>query len=122
MYGGIWAISKYLVTVQTSYYYNKKHVVSPYIYASGLSTCDSAITIFDSTTLYEQGKTSKPAAVALYLVFSWLMWKLPIALFMLHLIFEATNRILKYVSWAVALLIMLTVDILLTIFVWNYYQ
>lgn len=44
------------------------------------------------------------------------------SLFILHLIYQSPNRIIKYVSWGVSLLIMLAVDILLTIFIPTIYQ
>lgn len=51
------------------------------------------------------------------------MWKLPLAMFMLQLIFDTLNsRIVKYVTWAVALSLMLAADILLTIFLPTIYQ
>jgi hypothetical protein len=50
------------------------------------------------------------------------MWKLPMALFMLHLVIDGTNKILKFASCGGALLIMLAADILLTIFEQQFYQ
>lgn len=45
------------------------------------------------------------------------------AMFMLHLIIEAmNNKIAKFVTWGVAVLIMLAADILLTIFIPTIYR
>lgn len=44
-------------------------------------------------------------------------------MFMLHLVYDTVNsRIVKYVSWAVALLLMVAADILLTVFIPKIYQ
>jgi hypothetical protein len=43
------------------------------------------------------------------------MWKLPISLNMLYLIFDQDNRKLKYLSWGIALLVMLTIDSIFTL-------
>jgi len=75
-----------------------------------------------STSIYTTTEVRTAQAVALSLLFSWLMWKLPLSLFILHLAFEQPNRILKYVSWSISLVIMLTVDLLLTVFISTVYQ
>ena len=89
IYVGIWAISKYAVTVQASYYYSVSHKISSYIEVDPNNpACDQNIdTTVVSTSLYSSSDIKTAQAVALSLIFSWLMWKLPLAMFMLHLIY-----------------------------------
>lgn len=50
------------------------------------------------------------------------MWKMPLCMFILNVIYHNNNRILKYISWAITVIILLAVDILLTIFIPNIYK
>lgn len=123
VYVGIWAISKFSVKEQASYYYSTSPVsVSPYIEVDQTATqCDQSV-VASATPFYTNGENSTAQAVALALVLSWMMWKFPLAMFQLHLIFDAPNRILKYVSWGVSLALMLAGDILLTVYLPAVYQ
>ena len=122
VYVGIWAISTLLVTSQTSYYYTTEYPLSPYIEVNSQSptTCDSTVyrTIESSLGFFTSAQLKDAKTIALSLIFSWLMWKLPLAVFMLHIIYDTVNsRIVKYVTWAIAVLLMLAADIVLTIFI-----
>lgn len=122
VYVGIWAISTMLVTSQTSYYYTTEYPLSPYIEVNSQSptTCDSTVyrTIESSLGFFTSAQLKDAKTIALSLIFSWLMWKLPLAVFMLHIIYDTVNsRIVKYVTWAIAVLLMLAADIVLTIFI-----
>lgn len=88
VYVGIWAISKFAVKDQASYYYSTAPVyISPYIEVDQTaSECDQAV-VTSTSTFYSNGENTTAQAVALALVFSWIMWKLPLAMFQLHLIF-----------------------------------
>lgn len=62
-------------------------------------------------------------AVALSLVFSWLIWKLPLSLYTLSLAWDNSNKIVRFVSWGISLAALLAFDILLTTFIdAAYYQ
>lgn len=122
VYVGIWAISTLLVTSQISYYYTTEYPLSPYIEVNSQSptTCDSTVyrTIESSLGFFTSAQLKDAKTIALSLIFSWLMWKLPLAVFMLHIIYDTVNsRIVKYVTWAIAVLLMLAADIVLTIFI-----
>jgi hypothetical protein len=123
-YIAIWAISRYAVTHISSYYYNVSHRYSPSISGNHTANgCSLSATPSKNTANFASDPQLRAAdSVALSLIYSWIMWKLPFSLFILHLAFEQPNRILKYVSWAISLVLMLAVDLLLTIFVYNYYQ
>mgnify|MGYP000993648678 FL=1 len=89
MYGGIWAITRFAVTIQNSPYYQVNYYVSPYVdLQTNNTSCDFTIgdTDYRSNILYTSDEINTPQAVALALVFSWLMWKLPLGFYMLHLI------------------------------------
>jgi hypothetical protein len=88
IYVGIWAITKYAANVQSSYYYHVDHYISPYISNNTNNGCNSTLngTIM-SSSIHTSGELIDPKAIALGLIYSWLMWKLPMALFMLHLIY-----------------------------------
>lgn len=122
VYVGIWAISTLLVTSQTSYYYTTEYPLSPYIEVNSQppTTCDSTVyrTIESSLGFFTSAQLTDAKTIALSLIYSWLMWKLPLAVFMLHIIYDTVNsRIAKYVTWAIAVLLMLAADIVLTIFI-----
>jgi hypothetical protein len=87
---GIWAITQYVANIQTSYYYNVDHYISPYVEVSNNANngCNSTLNgNMNSTRIYQEGEVNDPKAIALGLIYSWLMWKLPMGLFMLHLIY-----------------------------------
>jgi hypothetical protein len=88
IYVGIWAITKYATSVQASYYYNVEHTISPYISNNTNNGCNSTLdSAVKSISLYTAEQLNDTKAIALGLIYSWLMWKLPMAVFMLHLIY-----------------------------------
>jgi hypothetical protein len=74
IYVGIWAISKYAVTIQASPYYSVDYHVSPYVTSEESVTCTFEIlsNSTKSTAIYNADDIKTPQAVALSLVFSWL--------------------------------------------------
>ena len=69
--------------------------------------------------------TSNPfdtLGTAMSLVYSWVLWKGPILIYVLHLIEHQESKIIKIVTFAAEVAILLAIDILLTIYAssfWN---
>ena len=56
------------------------------------------------------------------LLFSWVMWKFPLSMFSLALAWPNQNKIIRFVTWGISVLVLLLVDILLTIFAKEFYK
>jgi len=55
-------------------------------------------------------------AVALSLLYSWIMWKFPLIVFSFKIVDNKVNNWIKYTTFGSFLLILLLVDILITAF------
>lgn len=78
----------------------------------------------DSTYIFAGNSTgtNSPIAVAMSLVFSWILWKLSLIVFCYHIISREEGKGLR-IGTALALLIsLLGIDIVLTIFALNFYN
>ena len=109
----IFFLSHKAVPITWSHYYSSDAQASPYIAAEGNELCSATITE-TANDIYPNGGYRTPEAVALSLIFTWLMWKLPLLMFTLSLIWENENKIIKFGSWGALVLIMLILDIVLS--------
>jgi hypothetical protein len=76
---GVWAIDYFAVGIQASNYYSSAYAVS---------TLADITTYADSTLIFATSTTSlsDPLSIAMSLVFSWVLWKLPLVIYTFNLI------------------------------------
>jgi len=77
---GVWAIDYFVVQIQASYYYSKDAKISTYIDAA--TTPASVSAMFSSSS----NGINSALSVSMSLVYSWLLWKLPLIVFSYHLV------------------------------------
>ena len=109
---GVWAIDYFGTKIQHSYYYESNYAVS--------STMDGN-TYTDATNIYSES-TGTPKAVAMSLIFSWILWKGALLIYALHLIINCESKALKIGTYIALLALILTIDILLTSFAKKYWR
>jgi len=114
----VWAIDYFAVGRQYSYYYYNLTTVSSYV---------DTTTYSDSRTIFGTADPTDTLAIAMSLIYSWLLWKGPLCIYILHLTAEQSSKGLRIGSFAIMVVLCLAGDILLTIFAesihgeWIYY-
>jgi hypothetical protein len=83
---------------------------------SGAVTNVTAETYFQSNGMYTSDDLKRADAVALSLLFSWVMWKLPLTVFTLEAIKEKNHSIQRYMAYGFFVILLLLIDIMATIF------
>lgn len=118
VYGGLWAIDRYAVKIQTSSYYGVSFPVSQYI--------SSNQTYTNSTAMFTESIRGA-SSVAMHIIYGWLMWKFPLFVFLFEMVSDQKHKVYRFVPWAIILGLTLIGDVLLTIFLiqgdnwtWNY--
>lgn len=107
-----WAIDTYACNnLQASNYYSVSYYVSTYVGA----------TTTDSTQLYTSSLTDV-LPTAMGLVYSWLLWKLPLMVFAYHACNRQPSLGMKLLSVSVLTIVMAAIDILGTIFLLSIYN
>lgn len=116
---GMWAIDYFAVGVQASFFYNNTVPVSSYIDIASVYA-----TYTDSTKIFSTSATSPgaPVAVAMSLIYSWVLWKFPLIVFTYKLISREESAKLRIGTWVTLIAVLLALDVLLTIFALNYYN
>lgn len=110
---GIWAIDYNAVSRQASIYYYNTFTVSSYV---------DTTTYANSNSMFPTSNPFDTLGTAMSLVYSWVLWKGPILIYVLHLIEHQESKIIKIVTFAAEVAILLAIDILLTIYAssfWN---
>ena len=82
---------------------------------SGIVT-NTTETYFQSNRIYASEELKKADAVALSLLFSWLMWKLPLTVFTLEAIKQKNRSMQRYSSYGFFVILLLLIDVMATIF------
>jgi hypothetical protein len=76
---GVWAIDYFAVQIQASYYYSKNATISSFIDTAAQT---SVANLFSSNT----NGISSALSVSMSLIYSWILWKLPLIVFSYHLV------------------------------------
>lgn len=115
----IWAIDYYAVSVQASYFYNNAMTVSSYTdITSAMATYTDSTKMFGSST----NSSGSPIAVAMSLIYSWILWKISLIVFSWHSVSREEASGLRIGTIVTLILVLLAFDILLTIFALNVYN
>lgn len=111
----MWAIDYFAVGVQASYYYTNAFRVSSYT--------DTA-TYTDSTQMFTTSSkaVNSPVAIAMSLVYSWILWKLALIVFTYQVVSREEGSGLRIGTIVTLAAILLVMDILLTIFALSFYN
>ncbi len=112
---GVWAIDYLAVGTQASYYYSNIFQISGY-------TDTAAYT--DSTAMFSTLSNGPNSAVgvAMSLIYSWLLWKLSLMVFTYQVVSREEGSGLRIGTVVTLVLVLLTLDILLTIFGLSFYS
>ncbi len=109
----IWALDKYATDFkQTSNYYKKSFTVSPSI---------SSQLYASSRDIYTNSVLNEPASIVMSLLFSWILWKLPLMAFMAQLVWVCPSLPKRIGSIIGTTLICLIVDSIMTVFLIDYW-
>lgn len=76
---GVWAIDYFAVQIQASYYYSKDAKISTFVDTSPPATVSA---MFSGSS----NGFNSVISVSMSLVYSWLLWKLPLIVFSYHLV------------------------------------
>ena len=111
----MWAIDYFAVGIQASYYYTNAFRVSSYT--------DTA-TYTDSTQMFTNNSNAlnSPVAVAMSLVYSWILWKLALIVFTFQVVSREEGNGLRIGTIVTLAAILLVMDVLLTIFALSFYN
>jgi hypothetical protein len=117
----IWVIGRFSIERLTDYYYFADYNVSPNtsmdLWKLSAQVNDySSETYFLSNSWYTPDELKKADAIALSLLFSWVMWKLPLTVFTLTVIKNKKNQLQKYSTYGCFLVLLLLVDIMASAF------
>ena len=115
---GVWAIDYFAVGRQYSYYYSNSTTMSAAIDSS---------TYTDSTVIFSPNDPTDTLSVAMGLLYSWLLWKGPLCVYVLQLTSNQMSKGVRIGSFVAMVVLCLAGDILLSIFArsfhgdWIYY-
>ena len=119
VYGGLWAVDRFAVRAQTSSYYGVSFPVSQYIATNQTYTA--------STAIFEGSLLKEAAPIAMHILYAWLMWKLPLFVFLFEMVSDQPNRVLRFLPWGMFLFITVITDSIVSVFAltgdgwtWNY--
>jgi hypothetical protein len=112
VYIGVWAVDYFAIKRQYSYYYSNFVTVSTYV---------DAVLYSDSRAMFGTNDPTDTLAIAMSLIYSWALWKLPLCLYALHLTAEQPSKAIRIGTIVAEVLLLLAADILLTVFVKQYY-
>jgi hypothetical protein len=112
---GVWAIDYLAVGIQSSYYYTNNLKVSSYT---------DTYSYTDSTQMFtsSSSSTNSALAVAMSLIYSWILWKASLIVFSYQIVSREEGKGLRVGTVITLLLVLLTIDILLTIFALSFYN
>ena len=110
---GVWAVDYYAVKRQYSYYYYNYTTFSPYI---------DTVVYANSNLMFTPEDPFDTVGVVVAIVYSWVLWKGPLAVFVLHLSSHQESKGLRFGTWAAEVLVLLATDVLLTIFAKSFYS
>ena len=102
----------YAVEKQSSIYYYNNYTV--------LTAVDTTA-YTDSTTMFGTEDPHDAKGKAMSLVYSWILWKLPLLVYVFHLTEHQQSKGLRFGTVIAEGLVLLTVDILLTVFALSFY-
>ena len=109
---GVWAVDYFATHVQHSYYYEERFTVSANVDNNSYT---------DSTQMFTES-TSSVKAVAMALIFSWLLWKTAVMVYAYHVISNSESKGLRIGTFIALVLVLLAIDILLTSFAKLYWR
>jgi hypothetical protein len=112
LYGGIFAIDRFGVTPQNSYaYWNKLHV----------SVYTSHNTYSNSSNMYNDATLLTAANMAMGILYSWLLWKLPLMVLLFELVSNQESKVVRFVPLGVVFVVLLAADIVLSVLLYQLY-
>lgn len=111
----MWAIDYFAVGIQASSYYTVSSTVSSYTDNTGITDSSLLFTTSSNTV-------NSPVAVAMSLIYSWLLWKLSLVVFCYEVISREEGKGLRIGTTITLLGVLVTLDILLTIFALSFYN
>ena len=86
LYVGIFFLSHKVTKTQWSSFYTNYHEVSPYYAAeANQSACNPVLIENSRQVLYPEDNFRTNKSIAMSIIFSWIMWKLPLSMYTLSL-------------------------------------